>query len=65
MVNLMCSCGKTLTAIMMGMMVDRGLLQYGEKISKYWPEFAQKGKEEVSEFITKGSHLFVLMSANS
>jgi hypothetical protein len=64
MVNLMCSCGKTLTAIMMGMMVDRGLLQYSERLSKYWPQFAQKGKEEVSEHFTKGSHFFVSMSAN-
>jgi CubicO group peptidase (beta-lactamase class C family) len=61
----MCSCGKTLTAIMMGMMVDRGLLQYSEKISKYWPQFAHKGKKEVSEHFTKGSHLFASMSANS
>ena len=33
---------------MMAMAVDRGLLHYGDKIAKYWPEFAQNGKGEVS-----------------
>ncbi len=28
-------------------MVDRGLLKYDEKVSKYWPEFAQKGKGDL------------------
>ena len=27
--------------------VDRGLLDLDEKVSKYWPEFAQNGKENV------------------
>ena len=26
----------------------RGLLGYEEKVSKYWPEFAQNGKEDVT-----------------
>ena len=26
----------------------RGLLDYQEKISKYWPEFAQNGKENIT-----------------
>ena len=38
------SSTKSLTAICMARMVDKGLLDYKEKISKYWPEFAQNGK---------------------
>ena len=38
------SSTKSLTAICMARMVDKGLLDYNEKISKYWPEFAQNGK---------------------
>ena len=38
------SSTKSLTAICMARMVDRGLLDYNEKISKYWPEFAQNGR---------------------
>jgi len=32
----------------MGMLRDKGLLDYGEKVSTYWPEFAQNGKENVT-----------------
>jgi len=42
------SSTKSLTAICMARMVDRGLLDYNEKISKYWPEFAQNGKGETT-----------------
>ena len=28
--------------------MDKGLLKYGDKISKYWPEFAQKGKGHIT-----------------
>jgi hypothetical protein len=41
------SSGKSLTAIMLAMAVDRELLDYGDKICKYWPEFAQHNKQEV------------------
>src|SRR3954453_15215801 len=30
--------------IAVGMCVDRGLLDYGAKVSSYWPEFAAHGK---------------------
>jgi len=30
------------------MLVDRGILDYNEKVSKYWPEFAQNGKENIT-----------------
>ena len=29
-------------------MVDQGLLDYKEKISKYWPEFGQNGKQSIT-----------------
>ena len=43
------SSTKNLAALGMAMMVDRGLLQYGDKITKYWPEYdkGQMGKSEV------------------
>ena len=31
----------------MACMVDKGVLDYEEKVSKYWPEFAQNGKEDI------------------
>ena len=29
-------------------MVDRGLLNYDDKISKHWPQFAKKGKQDLT-----------------
>jgi CubicO group peptidase (beta-lactamase class C family) len=34
-------------ALVAAMLVDRGLLDYDEKISKYWPEFAKNGKDNI------------------
>ena len=31
----------------MGMLFDRGLFKYDDKVSKYWPEFGQEGKENI------------------
>ena len=31
----------------MGMLYDKGLFKFEDKISKYWPEFGQNGKEEL------------------
>jgi len=42
------SSTKSLTAIMMAMAKDRGLLDYADKISKHWPEFGQEGKEDLT-----------------
>merc|ERR1711942_421797 len=42
------SSTKSLTAICLARMVDKGLLDYKEKISKYWPEFAQNGKGDTT-----------------
>ena len=32
----------------MALLVERGLVQYEEKVSTYWPEFAQGGKDEIT-----------------
>ncbi|KRX00226.1 Beta-lactamase/transpeptidase-like protein [Pseudocohnilembus persalinus] len=40
------SSGKSVETVVIAMMVDRGHLDYNEKVSKYWPEFGQKGKQD-------------------
>ena len=35
-------------ALVIAMLVDRGLLDYNEKVSKYWPEFGQNGKNDIT-----------------
>lgn len=42
------SSTKSLTAICMAMLVEKGLLRYNDKISHHWPEFGQLGKDEVT-----------------
>ncbi|RCI05881.1 hypothetical protein CU098_013672, partial [Rhizopus stolonifer] len=42
------SSTKALDAILIAQLVDQGLLSYDEKISTYWPEFAQGNKENVT-----------------
>jgi len=41
------STTKVMTAICTLMCVDRGLLDLDAPVAKYWPEFAQGGKEEI------------------
>merc|ERR1712198_713270 len=41
------SSAKSLTSILMAMAVDRGWLDYKDKICKHWPDFAQHGKGNV------------------
>lgn len=41
------SSTKTVSALAVLMLHDRGLLDVGENVSKYWPEFAANGKENV------------------
>ena len=41
------SSGKSISAILMAMMHDKGLLDYKEKLAKYWPEFAKNGKQDI------------------
>ena len=38
------SSGKAIESTVFAMAVDRGLCQYADLVSKYWPEFAQGGK---------------------
>ena len=42
------SSGKQIETIIMALLVDKGLVQYEEKVSTYWPEFAQGGKDEIT-----------------
>jgi len=42
------SSTKSLTALSIAMLVDKGLISYSDKISKYWPEFAENGKDETT-----------------
>ena len=43
----MWSSGKSVAAILMLMMEDRGHLKYDEAIASYWPEFAKHQKEKI------------------
>ena len=42
------SATKGLAAISAAVLVDRGLLDYGEKVGTYWPEYACNGKEDTT-----------------
>lgn len=46
--QVVCSSGKSVAAFVVAMMVEQGLLDYEEKVSKYWPEFGQEGKEDLT-----------------
>ena len=46
--QLVYSSSKAVCNLVIAMLVDRGLLSYEEKIGKYWPEFAEKDKHEVT-----------------
>lgn len=39
------SSGKSLEAIAIASLVSNGLVSYGDKVTRYWPEFAANGKE--------------------
>jgi CubicO group peptidase (beta-lactamase class C family) len=41
------STTKTMTTIAALVAADRGLIDLDEKVAKYWPEFAQNGKENI------------------
>ena len=47
-ITMMFSNGKTVASVMMAILVDKGLLDYNEKVATYWPEFAQNGKENIT-----------------
>ena len=42
------STSKGLSAMTLALLHSRGLLDYDERVSTYWPEFAQAGKEQVT-----------------
>ena len=46
--QLVMSSGKNGVALVVGMLVDRGLLDYGAKVAKYWPDFGQNGKQDLT-----------------
>lgn len=46
--NIIHSSGKSLMSVTIAHLVSQGLLDYNEKVSKYWPEFAAGGKENVT-----------------
>ncbi|KAF8916946.1 hypothetical protein BGZ58_005184, partial [Dissophora ornata] len=41
------SSGKAVEGIVIARLVQKGLLSYEAKVSEYWPEFAQNGKQDV------------------
>src|SRR5690606_38731463 len=47
-IQLCFSCSKTISAIVVARAVDQGRLDYDQKISFYWPEFAVNGKEDIT-----------------
>jgi len=42
------SCSKVLASLVVAMEVDKGFLEYDEKVSTYWPAFAQHGKGDIT-----------------
>jgi len=47
-VSLSYSTTKGVASTLIHVLVDRGLLDYDDPVSKYWPEFAQQGKGEIT-----------------
>ena len=41
------SNGKSIAAIILSLMVEKGLLDYNKPVADYWPEFAQNGKDKI------------------
>jgi CubicO group peptidase (beta-lactamase class C family) len=44
---IMNSIAKSMTALSVHMLIDRGLVEFDAPVARYWPEFAQAGKEGV------------------
>lgn len=42
------SCTKGVMSILLAHLVQEGKLEYGDKVARFWPEFAQNGKEDVT-----------------
>ncbi len=56
------SATKGLAAMTMAMAHSRGWLDYEERVSRYWPEFAQQGKESITvrQLLAHQAGLFAL-----
>ncbi|KAF9408725.1 hypothetical protein BGZ94_002213 [Podila epigama] len=59
------SSGKVIEGIVIARLVQSGFLDYDAKVSDYWPEFAQNGKEDVRlvDVMTHESGIFFLDDA--
>src|SRR5690242_6847601 len=42
------STTKAITATIIHLLADRGLLEYDAPIARYWPEFGARGKERIT-----------------
>ena len=47
-ITLMSSIAKSMSALCVHVLVDKGLVSLDSPVSDYWPEFAQAGKEKIS-----------------
>lgn len=56
------SATKGMSGLAMALAVSRGLLDYDERVSMYWPEFAQQGKEKITvrQLLAHQAGLFAL-----
>jgi CubicO group peptidase (beta-lactamase class C family) len=54
------STTKGVASTLVHIMVDRGLLDYDERIATYWPEFAKQGKQDITlrQVLTHRSGLY-------
>lgn len=54
------STTKGVTSTLVHIMSDRGLIDYDARVADYWPEFAQRGKEEITirQVLTHQSGLY-------
>ena len=48
MFQIVFSSGKSVSAFIVALMVERSLLTYDDKVSEHWPEFGQKGKQDIT-----------------
>ena len=46
--NVVFSSGKIPETIAIALLVDKGLMELDDPIVKFWPEFGQQGKEEIT-----------------
>lgn len=61
------SATKGVAAVVVAILVDRGLLDYKAPVAKYWPEFAQNGKQSITveQLLSHQAGLFILSESFS